>query len=113
MNYYMQKADYDYPIKIKIGIGMSWGRAPMIKAGHNGSGINDVAYMGDVVNKAAKLANYGSSQSNIPPIVLSEDFHFNLNKNKQSFFRYDRNRKCYIGYVLDSAMDDWYENNCT
>jgi hypothetical protein len=23
MNYYMQKADYDYPIK--IGIGMSWG----------------------------------------------------------------------------------------
>ena len=38
---------------IRIGIGMDWGRALMIKAGYSGSGINDVVYMGDVVNSAA------------------------------------------------------------
>ncbi|MFI1536750.1 adenylate/guanylate cyclase domain-containing protein [Streptomyces anandii] len=111
INYYMQKSGYDHPIK--IGIGMSWGRALMIKAGHNGSGINDVVYMGDVVNEAAKLANYGNSQPGIPPIVLSENFHFNLSENSQSFFRYDNMRECYVGDALDSAMGEWYEANCT
>jgi class 3 adenylate cyclase len=44
---------------IRSGIGMSYGRALMIKAGFNGSGINDVVYMGDVVNRASKLAGLG------------------------------------------------------
>lgn len=30
---------------LKIGIGIDWGRALMIKAGYNGSSINDVIYM--------------------------------------------------------------------
>jgi hypothetical protein len=31
----------------------------MIKACYSGSGINDVVYMGEVVNRAAKLASQG------------------------------------------------------
>jgi class 3 adenylate cyclase len=58
LNYKLGKAGYDTPIR--VGIGMSYGRALMIKAGHSGSGINDVVYMGDVVNEAAKLASKGS-----------------------------------------------------
>lgn len=48
LNYKLKKAGYDTPIK--AGTGASWGRALMIKAGLSGSGINDVVYMGDVVN---------------------------------------------------------------
>src|SRR4051794_39264276 len=45
--------------EIRIGIGIEYGRALMIKAGYSGSGINDVVYMGEVVNRAAKLAAEG------------------------------------------------------
>ncbi|MFC5667373.1 hypothetical protein ACFP3U_30945 [Kitasatospora misakiensis] len=110
MNHYMVKAGYGTPIK--IGVGMSYGRALMVKAGYNGSGINDVVYMGDVVNEAAKLANYGG-QPFIPPLVLSEDFHFNLNSDNQGFCQYDRNRECYTADVVDSAMEAWRQANCT
>jgi class 3 adenylate cyclase len=48
-----------YP-KLKCGIGMAVGRALMIKAGFKGSGINDVVWMGEVVNEAAKLCHLGS-----------------------------------------------------
>jgi len=41
--------------EIEVGIGLSWGRALMIKAGHKGSSINDVVWMGDVVNEASAL----------------------------------------------------------
>jgi class 3 adenylate cyclase len=111
MNYYMQKADYGLPIK--IGVGMSYGRALMIKAGYNGSGINDVVYMGDVVNEAAKLANYGNSQSHIPPLVASEVFRYNLNEKNQGFCNYDHIRGCYTANVVGSAMEEWYQANCT
>lgn len=42
---------------LKFGIGVDYGRALMIKAGYSGSGINDVIYMGEVVNSAAHLAH--------------------------------------------------------
>jgi class 3 adenylate cyclase len=48
-----------YP-KLECGIGMAVGRALMIKAGLKGSGINDVVWMGEVVNEAAKLCHLGS-----------------------------------------------------
>ncbi|WP_406288012.1 hypothetical protein [Streptomyces sp. NBC_00209] len=110
LNYEMRKASYGQPIE--VGIGMSWGRALMIKAGHSGSGINDVVYMGDVVNEAAKLANYGNSAWNVPAIVTSSDFHGNLNEENQGLLAYDRLRGCYTGSVINLAMEEWYQENC-
>ncbi|MGA5195676.1 adenylate/guanylate cyclase domain-containing protein [Streptomyces exfoliatus] len=111
MNYHMKKANYEVPIK--IGVGMSYGRALMVKAGYSGSGINDVVYMGDVVNEAAKLANHGNSQWNIPALVASEDFHYNLNKDNQAFFKKDHSRGCYTADVVHTGMEDWFQANCT
>ncbi|MFJ9623811.1 adenylate/guanylate cyclase domain-containing protein [Streptomyces sp. NPDC101181] len=111
MNYYMKKAGFEHPIK--IGVGMSYGRALMVKAGYNGSGINDVVYMGDVVNEAAKLANYGGSSPFIPTLVLSEDFHFNLKAENQAFCKKDYANGRYTAEVVGSAMEDWYQKNCT
>ncbi|WP_078651392.1 adenylate/guanylate cyclase domain-containing protein [Streptomyces xylophagus] len=111
LNYKMVKAGYETPVR--IGIGASWGRALMIKAGYNGSGIQDIVYMGDVVNDAAKLAAHGSSQLNVPPIVASEDFHFNLSDDNQKLLSQDRYRlSCYSGEVGNAAMEEWYEENC-
>ncbi|MFE8988983.1 hypothetical protein ACFYMI_14285 [Streptomyces collinus] len=110
LNYEMRKASYDHPIK--IGIGMSYGRALMIKAGYSGSGINDVVYMGDVVNEAAKLANHGNSSWNVPALVTSEDFYINLNDHNQGLLKYDYSRKCYTGEVISKEMQAWFDENC-
>ena len=60
--------------QIKIGIGISKGRALMIKAGFNGSTINDVIWMGDVVNQASKLCSKGNKVVNFPIIISHEVF---------------------------------------
>ncbi|MFE3881734.1 adenylate/guanylate cyclase domain-containing protein [Streptomyces lydicus] len=111
MNHYMRRAEYKTPIE--IGVGMSYGRALMVKAGYNGSGINDVVYMGDVVNEAAKLANYGNSQPHVPALVTSNDFHYNLNADNQEFCKRDYFRGCYTADVMDKAMEEWFEAHCT
>lgn len=110
LNYEMRTASYGHPIK--IGIGMSYGRALMIKAGYSGSGINDVVYMGDVVNEAAKLANYGNSNWNVPALVTSEDFYINLNEHNQELLKCDYSRNCYTGDVISTEMQEWFDENC-
>ena len=42
---------------IQVGIGIDTGRALMLKAGFSGSGINDVIWMGDVLNRASHLCH--------------------------------------------------------
>ncbi|MFC3479204.1 hypothetical protein [Kocuria carniphila] len=50
----------------------------MIKAGFSGSGINDVLYMGDVVNRAAHLA-HEAGRGWADPIFVGGVFEQNLN----------------------------------
>lgn len=109
LNYKMKKAGYETPIK--CGIGMSYGRALMIKAGYNGSGINDVLYMGDVVNRAAKYAAQGS-QPWKPPLVVGKVFGDNLNDDSKKLLTWDYTLGCYTANAVNSAMSDWYEENC-
>ena len=54
LNWRLEKKGYS---QISVGIGCSYGDALMIKAGYNGSGVNDIVYMGDVVNESAKLCS--------------------------------------------------------
>lgn len=111
LNYKLQKAGYSTPIK--VGIGMEYGRALMIKAGYNGSGIADVVYMGDVVNHAAKLASQGSNGYGVPPIMIGDVFAGNLNEDNTKLVTKDWTRGCYTANVVNIAMNDWYEENCT
>lgn len=68
LNYEMKKASREHPIE--IGIEMPYGRALMVAAGHSGSKINDIAYMGYAVNDAANLAKYGNSREMSPLRLL-------------------------------------------
>ena len=68
--------------------------------------------MGEIVNRAAKLAAMGNKDYN-PPIYISDNFHFNL---------YDQDRKdlCtpvwgtshYTANMINQAMQNWYTDNC-
>lgn len=111
LNYKLDKAGYSTPIK--VGIGMAYGRALMIKAGYSGSGIADVVYMGDVVNAAAKLAAQGSNGFGVPPMMIDDLFASNLNESNTKLVTKDWARGCYTANVVNTAMNDWYEENCT
>jgi len=111
LNYKLGKAGYSTPIK--VGVGMAYGRALMVKAGYNGSGIADVVYMGDVVNAAAKLAAQGSDGYAVPPMMIDNVFAGNLNENNTKLVTKDRTRGCYTANAVNVAMNDWYEANCT
>ncbi len=98
----------EYKMPIKAGIGVAWGRALMVKAGYNGSGLNDVVYMGDVVNEAAHLAAK-AHDGNAAPIFVSSDFQANLNDQNRGFLTYHQVHRCYTGYVVHKAMNDWMD----
>lgn len=109
LNYKLEKKNYKTPIQ--IGIGMSYGRALMIKAGANGSGISDVVYMGDVVNKASKLAAMGSSDV-WQPIVMDSVFQQNLDDHDKSLTSYNSSVGAWVSTAINISMNDWYEANC-
>lgn len=111
LNYKLKKANYNTPIK--AGIGASFGRALMIKAGLSGSGINDVVYMGDVVNKAAKLAAKGNATYGAAAIHLSDNFVGNLKDEYRGLATKAWATDWYTADVINSAMNDWYGENCT
>lgn len=109
LNYRLLKRDIE---PIAVGIGMSFGRALMVKAGYRGSGINDVVWMGEVVNDACKLGNFGRASYGDEPLMVSADFRGNLNEKHQELLSWNSNRGCYHGNVINLAMDKWYDDNC-
>jgi class 3 adenylate cyclase len=99
---------------IRVGIGMDWGRALMIKAGYSGSGINDVVYMGDVVNSAAKLASNGDMSWLTPgPLMVGSQFYGNLNDHNKGLLSWNSTHWCYSGSVVNTSMEEWYTANST
>lgn len=97
---------------IKVGIGLHYGRVLMIKAGHSGSTVNEVVYMGAVVNQAAKLSGYGHKSWGDEPIMMSQLFYENLGEDDQQWLSYNSSRDCYHGNVVNTAMEEWYQQNC-
>ncbi|MDO5878282.1 MULTISPECIES: adenylate/guanylate cyclase domain-containing protein [Paenarthrobacter] len=98
---------------LKLGIGVDYGRALMIKAGYSGSGINDVIYMGDVVNRAAHLANK-AGRGYRDPIWLGEWYAGNLNEHNSGLL--SSNYETRLGKVFKcdaiiSPMNEWIEEN--
>ncbi len=107
LNGKLAAAGYDRPVK--AGIGASWGRALMVKAGYSGSGINDVVYMGDVVNEAAHLAAK-ANEGWQPPIFVSDVFYNNLNDHNRGLLQWNSTHRCYSGDVVLGAMDKWMKD---
>lgn len=108
LNHHFAKKGID---PISIGIGADWGRALMIKAGYSGSGINEVIYMGDIVNRAAHLAHEAGRQWR-PPIFVGSDFQGNLNDHNRGLLssQYVQGLgTVYVGDVVRTDMNDWLD----
>ena len=107
LNYKLNKKGYK---TYKVGIGIDYGRALMIKAGHKGSTINDIIWMGDVVNQACHLAAKGNTpNSNGYPIMLSSDIYNNLNADNQKLCGWNAYYSCYQSNAVNIAMNNWLE----
>jgi class 3 adenylate cyclase len=96
---------------IKVGLGISFGRALMIKAGYNGSGINEIVWMGDVVNEACHLSSNPINFSN-HEIFASNELFQNLNQHNQKLLQFDFLKNCYHGNIINLEMHAWYNKNC-
>lgn len=90
----------------QVGIGMDFGRALMIKAGHKGSTINDVVWMGDVVNQACHLASYGNCSYYDKTIMISKNIYNNLCDESKKYFDWNNNHNCYHGNIVWTSWSD-------
>lgn len=112
LNYKLRKKKYS---EIAIGIGIDYGRALMVKAGYSGSGINDVIWMGDVVNSACHLCGK-AGRNGRKVIVVSNCIYSNLNEHHQGLFTSytdtDEWEIRYEGDIINNSMKDWYNDNC-
>ena len=108
-HHYMKKGISE----LNIGIGVEYGRVLMVKAGFNGSGVNDVVYMGDVVNRAAHLAHAAGRGWPSKTILVGDVFYSNLNDHNQGLLNLQRVNglgSVYMGDSVITGMDEWVNN---
>lgn len=110
LNYKLKKKGYS---EISVGIGIDDGRALMVKAGYSGSGINDVIWMGDVVNSACHICNK-AGRNGFQTLLVSKFIYDNLNEHNQGLLSAvnDFFTTYYQGNVINIEMNNWYEENC-
>ena len=112
LNFKLEKKGYS---PISVGIGMDYGRALMIKAGFSGSGLNNVVWMGDVVNSASHLSGQAGRDGR-KTLVVSSCIYENLNEHNQglltSFYSAADWTTKYEGNVINLSMDEWYNEHC-
>lgn len=114
LNTRLQKKGYT---PIRIGIGLAKGKALMVQAGYKGSGLNDVVWMGDVVNLASNLCNLanknGNSVINVSEVVYNELYGY-LGYNNvpyQDMLHRPYGKDFYTGDIILHSMDEWVEQN--
>ncbi|MDD5181203.1 MAG: adenylate/guanylate cyclase domain-containing protein [Gallionellaceae bacterium] len=81
LNWHLKNKGYQ---PIVCGIGIAYGRALMIQTGAKGSGVNDVVWIGDVVNEAAHLCHEGN-KGDRKPVQVSTTVFNNLTEKYKGF----------------------------
>jgi class 3 adenylate cyclase len=113
LNWRLEKKGYN---PIRCGIGIDYGRALMMKAGYKGSGLNDVIWMGDVVNQASNLCHQGNKYPR-QVIQVSSVVYNNLNDHNQGLlsavFGSHGLITHYEGNIINVAMDEWLKDKMT
>lgn len=119
LNYKLYNKGYK---QFEIGIGIAKGKALMIKAGYNGSGINDVVWMGDVVNTASNLCNIANKRAHNTKVIVIEDEVYNDLDGELGGRNHDTPYQSWFSKVTDDAytgnihrinMNDWLEEKET
>ena len=110
LNYKLRKKKYE---EIAVGIGIDDGSALMVKAGYSGSGINDIIWMGDVVNSACHLANM-AGRNGRGTIMVTRHIYDNvtIETQKNLDICIINGITYYEGNFSWAQMDNWYNENC-
>lgn len=102
---------------IKIGIGIAKGDALMEQTGYKGSGLNDVIWMGNVVNYACHLSASANKNGN-SIINISEEVYDDLegkrgynNVQYQDMMHCPEGESYYTGYVIAHYIHEWLNDN--
>ncbi|WP_080494445.1 adenylate/guanylate cyclase domain-containing protein [Burkholderia ubonensis] len=115
LNWRLEQKGY---ASIRCGIGISYGRALMIKSGYKGSGINDVVWMGDVVNDASNLCHHGNKSGRLP-VQVSTSVYQNLTDHHRSILHpvyqgfpglqglWEPSQ--YQGDIINISLQDWFQ----
>lgn len=110
LNWRLQEKGYS---TFRCGIGMDYGRALMLKAGYKGSSINDVIWMGDVVNQASNLCHEGNKGLR-DVLQVSLIIWDNLNDHNKKLLRPVIDNFCrickYEGNVISNEMEEYLES---
>lgn len=111
LNCSLQKRGID---PISVGIGADYGRALMIKAGYNGSGINDVVWMGEVVNQAAYLCKCAKQISiwDDARTCVSPNIYNNLNDHNRGLLQYSFYSGFAHGLIINPELEKWWVEKC-
>lgn len=102
---------------LKIGIGIAKGDALMIQAGYENSGLNDVIWMGNVVNYASHLCGSANKDGNKLINILQEVYDDLKGKTGtdnvpyQEMFCKPDGKEYYTGNVILTLMSDWLAEN--
>lgn len=96
---------------IEVGIGIDDGKSLYIKAGHKGSSINEVVWIGRAVGTAANLCSHGNRTWADNEVMVSEVVYGNLSDENKSLLEWYPNRQCYHGNIVNVLMNDWVNNN--
>ncbi len=111
LNLKLAKKNYQ---TISVGIGIDDGKTLMIQAGYKGSSINDVVWMGNVVNNACHLANKAGRDGR-KSIIVTNVIYSKLNAYNQSllssYYDWEQSSTNYEGNIINTSMDKWIDNN--
>jgi class 3 adenylate cyclase len=107
LNVKLKKKKYT---QIKAGTGIHYSETLMIKAGYSGSGINEVTWIGTLVNETADLCSKANKNGRSRSLV-SNVFYNNLDKHNQSLLTKCYNLDCYEGDYVNVKMNEWVEKN--
>lgn len=105
LDYKFKKKSYS---SIKANVGMDYGRALVVQAGFKGSAINDVIWMGDVVNSACHLCNESGARTE-GSLLLSSNVYNKLKKEYQALCRLLR-FGVYESTAVNIELNDWLKD---
>lgn len=110
LNVKLRKKKYS---EITVGIACHDADVLMIKAGYNGSGINEVTWIGKLVGETADLCSK-ANRWNSKRTLYSKTFYDNLtdeNKKRIDWLNWNYSYECYEGNTIMTGMNDWVQEN--
>jgi class 3 adenylate cyclase len=108
LNIKLSKKKYS---QIEIGIGIDDGESLYIKAGHKGSSINEVVWIGKVVGQTASLCSNGNKTFSDKEIMVSQKVYTDLSEDNKKLLEWNSTHNCYHGNVVSRLLNEWVEKN--